>query len=130
MSRRNSKPGVQQPKIARHERLIHAVLRLPRIWRIILAAIFALATTLALSPIVDAIYLRYLFTEGTRIVPSLVSAGFGLAMYVSGWLLIVGTVGEDPQARFAVLWYFVLGTLAILLTVLWMVQGLTILNFG
>lgn len=129
MSQRSQKDSPALP-LSRYERLLNWFLALPRIIRIILAAIFALATTLALSPIVDKIYVDYFFTEQTRILPSLISTGFGLVMYVTGWMLFIGTVGDDPPPRFAVLWYFVLGWFAILLALLWFVQGITSVNTG
>ena len=109
-------------------RVIRWLLRLPRLVRILVVGMFALGVTLALFPVVDAIYLRFFFHESTRSVASLISAGIGLVMYMVGWQLIVGTVGEQPPARRVVLWYLVIGGLAILLSLLLIVQGVTILN--
>jgi hypothetical protein len=109
-------------------RLVTAILKLPRIARIVISLLFALAVTLALSPIVDNIYLTYMFTPETVIVPALVSTAFGIVMYVLGWQLIIGTVGENPPARFIILWYVGIGVLAIFLVAVWMVSGITIGN--
>ena len=72
-------------------RLVGFIVRWPRLVRILTVALFALAVTLALSPLVDYIYDRYFFSMETRVVPSLVSSGFGLVMYLLGWWLMVGT---------------------------------------
>jgi hypothetical protein len=88
-----------------------------------MAAVFALAVTFALSPVVDAVYLRYFYNDATTLVPSLVSTGAGLVMYVLGWFLIVGTVDEDIPARVAILWYGGLGLLAVSLVLIMLVIG-------
>ncbi len=100
-----------------------AVLRLPRMVRIILVAVFAIAVTFALSPVIDAVYLRYFFDETTSVLPSLLAAGAGLVMYVLGWVLVVGTVGETLPERIAVLWYIGLGLLAIVLVTVMLLAG-------
>ena len=98
-------------------------LRLPRLLRIIVVAIFALAFTLAVSPLVDYLYLRYFFTEETRVLPSLVTAGIGIAFYVLGWWLLIGTVGETRPARPAVLLYVTVGILSLCLVIVLAVSG-------
>lgn len=102
---------------------VDRLLKLPRLARIGIAALFALSVTLALSPIVDGIYLNFLFTPETVMVPALVSAGFGLVMYVVGWQLIVGYVGEMPPARLVILWYVGVGVLALVLVMILLVTG-------
>lgn len=111
------------------ERMIDSILSLPRLVRIIIAALFALCVTLALSPMIDMIYMELFFNPQTVIAPSLVSAAFGLAMYVLGWRFLVGTVGEKPEVRLFVLWYIVLGLIAIAVVAILIVRGMTILNF-
>jgi hypothetical protein len=106
-------------------RLVRRVLKLPRSVRIFIAAVFAQAVTFALSPVIDEIYLRYFFNESTRIVPSLVAAAAGLLMYALGWLLMVGTVHEPLPERGAVLWYCLVGLLAIALVTAMLVTGWT-----
>jgi hypothetical protein len=44
-------------------------------------------------------------------------------MYLVGWQLIVGPVGEIPPARKMVLWYVGIGALSIALVVLWLITG-------
>ncbi len=132
MSRRPSSqsvtPEVSPPAVARARepvtlRWVRAVLRLPRVVRIILIAVFAIVVTFALSPVIDAVYLNFFFDETTRVLPSLAAAGAGLVMYVLGWVLVVGTVGEELPERIAVLWYIGLGLLAIVLVTIMLLAG-------
>ena len=108
--------------VANH--LIVRILNWPRIIRIIISGLFALAVTGATFGLVDVIYLRYFFSSGTVIVPGMISAGLGLVMYLVGWHLIVGTVGEAAEAQIPILWYFLLGVLAIALDAIWILQGI------
>lgn len=108
------------------ERFAQSVLELPRITRILIAGVFALAIVLALSPLIDEIYIRFFYTPQTAIVPSLVAAGLGLLMYFVGWQLIVGTVGEDNPLRPAIFWYFVVGFLALFIVGLWLLRLITL----
>jgi hypothetical protein len=119
---------VDKPRKMMPIRLIDLVLGWPRIVRIGLVAIFALCVTLSLSPMVDEIYMGLFFTPQTVILPSLVSASFGLLMYVTGWWLMIGTIGEKPAARLAIIWYIVLGIAAVLVVVILLLRGITLLN--
>ncbi len=98
------------------------MLALPRLARILIAAIVALVTVLVASPVVDAIYLRYFYTPDTVIVPSLVAAGLGLLMYLVGWRLIVGTVGANSPISRGVLVYMVSGVLLTIAAAVWMLR--------
>src|SRR5262245_36210004 len=104
-------------------RFIDGVLSLPRILRILIAVVFALCVTLALSPMIDMIYMKFFFMPQTVIAPSLVSSAFGLAMYVLGWRFMIGTVGERPEVRLVVLWYVLLGVMALAVVVILIVRG-------
>lgn len=84
-------------------------LALPRIWRIALVSLFALAVTLAVTPIVDNFYVDNFFSMDTRLLPSLFSVGLGIATYAVGWRLLIGMVGDAPQPRKATLWYLIFG---------------------
>lgn len=108
--------------------IIQRFIALPRIVRVIISAFFAVATTLAISPLIDYIYLQYMFTFETRILPSLVTVTLGCLMYVIGWRIYVGTVNTIPQARIHVLWYFVIGIVATIIVIVLMIQGVAILN--
>ena len=104
------------------------VLGLPRILRIIIAALFGVATTLALFEVVDKIYIEYFFSQSTRILPALISGGFGMAMYVVGWQLIVGIIGEERHAKAATVWYFAVGLFAIFLSGFWFFRVMLVNN--
>jgi hypothetical protein len=116
-------------------RLVMSVINLPRPVRFGLVALLALSVTLALSPMVDEIYFNLLFDSlaGTslslaRLLPSLITASIGLVMYTIGWWLIVGTVGETPQARRAILWYVTIGLLALLVVIILIIRGATLVH--
>lgn len=86
-------------------RLARAVVALPRLARLALAGVIALVVTIAVSPLVDNIYLRYFFTVETRGLPAMISVAFGIIAYGIGWWLIIGMAGEQPRARRAVIGY-------------------------
>ncbi len=97
--------------------------RLPRLARIALAALFAVATTLLLTPIIDNIYLTYFFDFNTRIVPALVSTAAGVVVYLVGWVLMVGFAGTAPPPRRALFWFFVLGCLGLSVAAMLLLTG-------
>lgn len=104
-------------------RAINVVLSLPRLVRILVAAIFGIAVTAALFPLVDQIYITNFFSEQTIVVPSLVSAGAGILMYVTGWILVVGTRGSQPPKRLAILFYIFAGVIMVLYVLILLVNG-------
>jgi hypothetical protein len=108
--------------------LIEYVLGWPRLARIVLIAVFALAVTLSLTPLIDYIYSLYFFSTATVIVPSLISAVFGLIMYMIGWWLVVGTVGEKLDARLWTLFYIILGVFAVALVGFLVVRGVSLVS--
>jgi hypothetical protein len=109
--------------------LLNGVIQLPRLARILLCALFALAVTLAFSPLIDYLYDRYFFDMNTVIVPALVTATLGLITYMIGWWLLVGTVGERPAVRTALVWYLGIGLLAVAVVVYLIASGVSLLNF-
>ncbi len=123
--RQSRKSGSADPSRIRG---VNWLLTLPRSVKIVLNGGFALSVTLALFPVVDEIYIRLFFNENTVIAPALVSVSFGLVMYLAGWMLIVGTVGEHPPARLAVLWYCGIGILAVFVVILLVIQGIMMLD--
>ncbi len=104
-------------------RLIQRVVSLSRLVRIALAALFALAVTLTLTPLIDRIYTDNFYSAETRMYPAVISTTLGLAYYLLGWRLIIGFVGETPPPRRAVLWYFCVGIAACLVAALLLVVG-------
>jgi hypothetical protein len=115
-------------------RIMQRLLDLPRLLRILLVAVLALFTTLAISPVVDEVYIRYFFTmlDGTitfvdaRAIPYIITSTFGLIMYLAGWQLVVRTtVGEKGTVNRAVMWYFCIGLLAVIVVTLWALRLVT-----
>jgi hypothetical protein len=109
-------------------RLVTWILNLPRVTRICLVAGIAVYVTLAVSSLVDEIYLRFFFDESTRIVPSFVSVSIGLVMYVIGWKWVIGTIGESPQVETKIMWYFAICAFSLILVLIWLLLLLTIGN--
>ncbi|MBZ0277345.1 MAG: hypothetical protein K8I60_14465, partial [Anaerolineae bacterium] len=69
------------------------IIRLPRLLRIVMVALFAAAFTFAANPLVDEIYLKFFFNDATREAPAIVAVAIGMASYAVGWFLVVGTAG-------------------------------------
>ncbi len=111
----------QSPPAA--QRLIERVVHLSRLTRIVLAAVFALAVTLTLTPLIDRIYLEYFYDFNTRVIPAVLSTAAGLVFYGLGWRLIVGFAGEEPPARPAVLWYVSIGAAACAVVIVLLILG-------
>ncbi|NWF68616.1 MAG: hypothetical protein HXY40_05995 [Chloroflexi bacterium] len=133
-SPRKLKTSPPPPPAALPERdlswLVRSLLRIPRLLRILICAVFGFAVTLGTTPIIDYLYLRFIYNDSTELtrsihaaVPALIEISLGLAMYMVGWLCFVGTRAETPTARPAVLWYFGAGSLAVFLVLLWIIQG-------
>lgn len=124
------KPNIQkreasltQPTEPLWLQLIHRVLALPRWARALIAGLFGLVVTIGVSPLVDYIYLSFFYTEETRVLPSIISVSLGILMYMLGWWLIVGTTGEKPPVRRAVLWYVGVGIFMICLVLVLALYG-------
>lgn len=105
------------------ERLIIRLVHLPRIARIAIAVLFAVATTLLLTPLIDGIYVQRFFDFNTRMLPAVISTVIGIVIYFVGWVIYVGYAGEETRARRAVFWYFFYGTVVILAIVLLLITG-------
>lgn len=102
---------------------------LPRLVRILLAAGFAVAVLLAIFPLIDNIYVRYFFDLQTVILPSLVAVGIAGIMYIAGWYLLVGTIGDEKikqSASPALVIYFAIGLVAMLIDIILFLHGLSI----
>jgi hypothetical protein len=106
--------------------LVESFFGVPRIARMVIVAVFALAVTMVISPIVDRVYLQYFFTQETVIVPALITVIFGAVMYMLGWWLAVGPTFEEVQSHWLVLWYLALGFLSLILTVVLLIIGIAI----
>lgn len=99
------------------------IVRLPRLTRIVLAAVFALALTLVITPLVDGIYIANFYDVDTREAPALLSTALGVVFYLVGWRLIIGFAGQIPPTNKAVVGYLGVGTLVCVLVVVLVVIG-------
>ncbi len=115
-----SQPAQSRPA---SERLIERIVHLSRLTRILLAAVFALALTLAITPLVDQHLPAIFFDSSTRVIPALISTAAGLVFYGVGWRLIIGYAGEAAAARPAILWYISIGAAACVVVVVLLVIG-------
>ncbi len=104
-------------------RFVDWIIGLPRLTRIVLAAVFALALTLAITPLVDGIYVANFYDVNTREAPALLSTSLGVIFYLLGWRLIIGFAGDTPVASKGVLAYLSVGALACILVVILVVFG-------
>lgn len=100
------------------------VVELPRFARIVLCAVFALAVTVLLTPLVDQVYLENFFQPDTVMLPALLSAAVGIAVYAIGWRVFVGYVGERPRYTRALLIYFAFGVFVTVFALTLFILGL------
>lgn len=118
--------------------LAESLVTLPRYGRIALSAFLALAITFSTFPLLTwffrliaivtrnpDIILNYTFTQDQATLNVLlgISMVVGALFYVVGWRIYVGTVGETPEVRMRVVWYFVIGVAAVLITGGWLLAG-------
>lgn len=126
MSRRTRATHTETAPPTGINRAAYWALNLPRLGRVLLVALFGVATTLALMPVIDAVYITHLMALGVPVLPALVSTGIGMAIYVAGWRLVVGTVGESPVLGRATTLYVWLGVLMCLFVLALVTYGLVL----
>lgn len=100
------------------------ILALPRILRIVISAVFALALVLVIFPFIDWVYYTYFFSMETRGVPAYIIAACGLVMYLVGWRTIVGTHGEKLSPRRWTGWYLISGLILVVIAAILIAYGL------
>lgn len=102
------------------QRLLLRILSMPRLLRIALVALFSLAVALVVSLVLfyDSIF----YAQGLLSLLVIITTVLGLATYLVGWHLIVGTRGETPPLRPAIMFYLGTGFLALIMVVLWLIQ--------
>lgn len=105
--------------MTKNKSLVSNVLALPRITRILIAGVYALAVTLIITLVADKILGTTVSEETLVTTLSLIAAGIGILMYALGYFLIVGTIGEDLILRRASRIYIWTGIIAICLVMLW-----------
>ena len=103
--------------------LAQRLVRLPRLIRLIVAVFFTAMLTLAVSPLVDHIYIRFFFTAETVMIPALVTVAIASIMYIVGWRIYIGTVNTVPPAGNRILLYFVIGIFATISVIVLLIQG-------
>lgn len=101
--------------------LVERFMGLSRFRRILAAGFFSLMVVLAVSPVVDEIYLRFFYSDRTIILPSLVSMSMGVTMYAVGWWLFIGDA-ENDAAQVHILWYLGIGSFAVVLVLIWLIR--------
>jgi hypothetical protein len=90
-----------------------------------MVGLFAVAVTFAVNPVIDALYLRFMYTEATVSLPAIAAVIVGMVVYILGWVLVIGTVGEMPPVRPVILWYCLVGVVGVILVVVALLLGLT-----
>jgi len=112
----------------RIEQFLEFVVRLPRLVRILIVAFFALMVVTAVFPLVDHLYIRFFFTAESVMAPSFITMAIGGLFYIWGWFVYVGTVGINPSAQKAILWYFVVGGVVTAIVLGLLIYGIFDLN--
>lgn len=104
------------------------LVQLPRLIRIGIALFFAVMVALAIFSLVDHIYLRYLFTEETRMLPALVTVTIASIMYIWGWWGYIGVVNTTPAPTNFILGYFMVGIIATITVIVLVIQGFALVQ--
>lgn len=105
--------------------LVAQMLDLPRIVRVLIAGVVALAVTLLLTPLVDNLYLSRFYHPDTVMLPALVSTGLGIVMYVIGWGVLIGFSGVRPRPTRALIVYVLFGVFVVLFALSLFVFGMS-----
>jgi hypothetical protein len=79
-------------------RLSANTLKRPRLTRIVVVWVVALGFVAVMFPVIDEVYLRFLYRLDAPMIPALITAAFGCAVYLAGWLLLVGGT-KQPEPR-------------------------------
>ena len=76
----------------------------------------------------STLLMDYIFTPQRGVLNFLVgiSLALGGAYYIIGWRVYVGTVGEMPSIERRVVFYFLTGALAVVITAVWLVVGVLV----
>ncbi len=97
------------------------VISRPRIVRFIFAILVAAGAVYLIFPAIDSVYLQNFVSFETVMVPSLISAVIGIAIFAYGYWAIVGFPNEKPTVSRAP-FYIIVGTLVVLLAFMLFVQ--------
>jgi len=121
--------------------VVQEAVRFPRYVRIVVTLFLTLAVTFATVPLLAGMFrtvgfltnnidiaMQYTFTteRGTLNTLSFVSLLVGAVYYLIGWRVYVGMAGLTPTIRMRVFWFIATGLVAVILTALWLLRGLTV----
>jgi hypothetical protein len=96
-------------------------LRPPRLARIAFVMFGALLSALILTPLATELHGRFFAASVGDTAPALAAMGLTFAMYIFGWLTLVGTRGEPPAPGFGLLVYLLLTLLILLAGLAWFI---------
>ncbi|MCB9454972.1 MAG: hypothetical protein H6671_03170 [Anaerolineaceae bacterium] len=118
------RPKTAEEMMTFSQRAAQQIIELPRGVRILMVGLFAVAATFAVNPVIDTLYIQFFYNADTVILPSIAAVFVGMVVYVLGWLLMIGTVGETPPIRRVIVWYCLVGLLVVVLVVGALIMGL------
>lgn len=99
----------ERNKLPRLVRWSAAIIDMPRLVRLLLCVLVALMVALT----VTLVWVRLSEAAIFLTLPIIVAVVVGFVVYLLGWWLIVGYIGEPPPVRVGVLVYLVLGLVAL-----------------
>ncbi len=102
-------------------RLTERILRLPRLARIVIAALFAFAAVI----VVDRIFAPTYYSDAAT-TSSVISVIVGMVVYSFGWWALIGFSGEERQPSPIIGLYVLLSILLLLITLALVLGGITI----
>lgn len=102
-------------------RLTLRILRLPRLARIVIAALFAFAAVI----VVDRIFAPTYYTSAAQ-SSSTISVIVGVAVYSFGWWALIGFTGEERQPSPIIGLYVLLSVILLLITLALVLGGITV----
>jgi hypothetical protein len=112
-------------------RIVEVARRLPRLMRILVTLLFAMAVALDVGLLLYLVEPRFLFAaeQSWQTATLVISVGVGFTMYLAGFRLYIGFPGEAiTTAQGALLWYLGIGAAAVVVAAIWFVQVITALN--
>lgn len=114
---------MKKPEPPAHFDPVAALLRLPRLARILIVSVATLLATFSLSYITAELHLRYFFSIETLALPWYLTVAAAVVLYLIGWVLVIGMAGSNPTPRPAV--YVYAGGLLVILVggLVWMLAN-------
>jgi hypothetical protein len=99
---------------------------LPRLGRIAFVSLVALSSVLAIFALVDRVYIMFFFNQATIILPSFFMIGLGSAMYIWGWLILVGTRNTKIEVHKSFQLYLLIAIIGFIVNVVLLIHGFTL----